>query len=143
MSGFAHQTGQEDGRRRGGDHRHIRRSVRALYARDTRGGTGQVIDLSLLEPLLGILGPGPTLFDLLGVIAGRHGNRSPKNAPRNAYLTRLSDPRRALGGRVRQRHLGSRTGDAARRAATAVPRTTGGSQTIRAESGSVHTGPTA
>jgi crotonobetainyl-CoA:carnitine CoA-transferase CaiB-like acyl-CoA transferase len=28
------------------------------------------------------------VFDLLGVIAGRHGNRSPNNAPRNAYLTR-------------------------------------------------------
>ena len=28
------------------------------------------------------------MFDLLGVIAGRHGNRSPNNAPRNAYLTR-------------------------------------------------------
>jgi len=62
--------------------------VSALYARDARGGAGQVIDLSLLEPLLGILGPGPTVFDLLGVIAGRHGNRSPNNAPRNAYLTR-------------------------------------------------------
>ena len=40
------------------------------------------------EPLLGILGPGPTVYDQLGIIAGRHGNRSPNNAPRNAYVTR-------------------------------------------------------
>jgi crotonobetainyl-CoA:carnitine CoA-transferase CaiB-like acyl-CoA transferase len=60
----------------------------ALHHRDARGGGGQVIDLSLLEPLLGILGPGPTVYDQLGVIAGRHGNRSPNNAPRNPYLTR-------------------------------------------------------
>ncbi len=41
-----------------------------------------------MEPLLGILGPGPTVYDQLGLIPGRHGNRSPNNAPRNAYLTR-------------------------------------------------------
>jgi crotonobetainyl-CoA:carnitine CoA-transferase CaiB-like acyl-CoA transferase len=28
------------------------------------------------------------VFDQLGIIAGRHGNRSPNNAPRNAYVTR-------------------------------------------------------
>ena len=97
MSGFAHQTGQEDGPPTlppfgladgvaglAGAFA----VITALYARDARGGAGQVIDLSLLEPLLGILGPGPSVFDQLGVIAGRHGNRSPNNAPRNAYLTR-------------------------------------------------------
>ena len=60
----------------------------ALYNRDVNGGRGQVIDLALLEPLLGILGPGPTVYDQLGIIASRHGNRSPNNAPRNTYLTR-------------------------------------------------------
>jgi len=97
MIGFAHQTGQEDGPPTlppfgladgvaglAGAFA----VITALYNRDARGGTGQVIDLSLLEPLLGILGPGPSVFDQLGVIAGRHGNRSPNNAPRNAYLTR-------------------------------------------------------
>ena len=102
MSGFAHQTGQEDGPPTlppfgladgvagiAGAYA----VLTALYHRDLRGGPdgggrGQVIDLALLEPLLGILGPGPTVYDQLGIIAGRHGNRSPNNAPRNAYVTR-------------------------------------------------------
>jgi crotonobetainyl-CoA:carnitine CoA-transferase CaiB-like acyl-CoA transferase len=97
MSGFAHQTGQEDGPPTlppfgladgvAGITGALA-VMTALYHRDARGGRGQVIDLSLLEPLLGILGPGPTVFDQLGIIAGRHGNRSPNNAPRNAYVTR-------------------------------------------------------
>jgi crotonobetainyl-CoA:carnitine CoA-transferase CaiB-like acyl-CoA transferase len=59
----------------------------ALLHRE-RGGAGQVIDLSLLEPLLLILGPSPSVYDQLGEVPGRHGNRSPNNAPRNTYLTR-------------------------------------------------------
>ncbi len=97
MSGFAHQTGQEDGPPTlppfglADGVAGITGAfavLTALYHRDTRGGAGQVIDLSLLEPLLGILGPGPSMYDQLGVVPGRHGNRSPNNAPRNAYLTR-------------------------------------------------------
>ena len=60
----------------------------ALYHRDARHGSGQVVDLSLLEPLLMVLGPGPSIYDQLGIIQGRHGNRSPNNAPRNTYKTR-------------------------------------------------------
>lgn len=99
MSGFAHQTGQEDGPPTlppfgladgvAGITGALA-VMTALYQRDEpRRATdrGQVIDLSLLEPLLGILGPGPTVYDQLGIIAGRHGNRSPNNAPRNAYVT--------------------------------------------------------
>ena len=60
----------------------------ALYWRDARGGgLGQVIDLSLYEPLFSILGPQVTEFTELGVVQGRHGNRSPRTAPRNAYET--------------------------------------------------------
>jgi crotonobetainyl-CoA:carnitine CoA-transferase CaiB-like acyl-CoA transferase len=96
MSGFAHQTGQEDGPPTlppfglADGVAGITGAfavLTALYHRDARGGAGQVIDLSLLEPLLGILGPGPSVYDQLGVVPGRHGNRSPNNAPRNAYLT--------------------------------------------------------
>jgi crotonobetainyl-CoA:carnitine CoA-transferase CaiB-like acyl-CoA transferase len=99
MSGFAHQTGDEDGPPTlppfglADGVTGIAGAfavMTALYHRATPegDGRGQVIDLSLLEPLVGILGPGPTAFDQLGAVPGRQGNRSPNNAPRNAYLTR-------------------------------------------------------
>jgi crotonobetainyl-CoA:carnitine CoA-transferase CaiB-like acyl-CoA transferase len=99
MSGFAHQTGDEDGPPTlppfglADGVTGIAGAfavMTALYHRATPegDGRGQVIDLSLLEPLVGILGPGPTTFDQLGAVPGRQGNRSPNNAPRNAYLTR-------------------------------------------------------
>jgi crotonobetainyl-CoA:carnitine CoA-transferase CaiB-like acyl-CoA transferase len=97
MSGFAHQTGQEDGPPTlppfgladgAAALTGAYAVMLALYHRDARGGRGQVIDLSLLAPLLTLLGPGPSAYDQLGVVAGRHGNRSPNNAPRNAYKTR-------------------------------------------------------
>jgi crotonobetainyl-CoA:carnitine CoA-transferase CaiB-like acyl-CoA transferase len=96
MSGLAHQTGQPDGPPTlppfgladgvaaiSGAYA----VMLALYHRDTNGAGGQVIDLSLLAPLLAILGPGPSAYDQLEIVAGRHGNRSPNNAPRNAYQT--------------------------------------------------------
>jgi crotonobetainyl-CoA:carnitine CoA-transferase CaiB-like acyl-CoA transferase len=57
----------------------------ALYHRAARGGRGQVIDLSILEPIMHAVGPAPTFYDQLGVIEQRHGNRSTHNAPRNTY----------------------------------------------------------
>src|ERR687884_1233077 len=60
----------------------------ALYHRDARGGTGQVIDLAIIEPILTILGPQPTVYDQLGIVQTRTGNRSINNAPRNTYRTR-------------------------------------------------------
>jgi crotonobetainyl-CoA:carnitine CoA-transferase CaiB-like acyl-CoA transferase len=97
MSGLAHQTGQPDGPPTlppfgladgvaaiSGAYA----VMLALYHRDVSGEGGQVIDLSLLQPLLAILGPGPSAYDQLGVVPGRHGNRSANNAPRNAYRTR-------------------------------------------------------
>jgi crotonobetainyl-CoA:carnitine CoA-transferase CaiB-like acyl-CoA transferase len=60
----------------------------ALRDRERRTGRGQIIDLALLEPLLMVLGPAPTVFDQLGIVPGRHGNRSPNNSPRNTYQTR-------------------------------------------------------
>jgi crotonobetainyl-CoA:carnitine CoA-transferase CaiB-like acyl-CoA transferase len=59
----------------------------ALYHRDARGGSGQVIDLALFEGLFGITGPVATAFDRLGLVTGRHGNRLPYVAPRNTYRT--------------------------------------------------------
>lgn len=61
----------------------------ALYWRDAmRGGVGQVIDLSLYEPLFSILGPQIIEYTQTGVIQQRIGNRSPRTNPRNAYRTR-------------------------------------------------------
>ncbi len=60
----------------------------ALYHRDARGGKGQVIDLAIIEPILTILGSQPTVYDQLGIVQQRSGNRSVNNAPRNTYETR-------------------------------------------------------
>lgn len=57
----------------------------ALYYRDAQGGVGQVIDLSLCEPLLRLLEPALLDYDQLGVARGRVGNRSDHVAPRNTY----------------------------------------------------------
>lgn len=59
----------------------------ALYHRDARGGPGQVADLSVFEPLVTVLGPQPTVYDQLGEVPARTGNRSINNSPRNTYLT--------------------------------------------------------
>ena len=58
----------------------------ALRARDETG-RGQVVDTSLVEPLLALLGPQVTAYDLLGTLPERTGNRSGHNAPRNVYRT--------------------------------------------------------
>ena len=59
----------------------------ALYWRDAREGQGQVIDLSLYEPLFSILGPQTTEFTQTSSVQGRQGNRSQRTSPRNAYRT--------------------------------------------------------
>lgn len=60
----------------------------ALHWRDgVGGGRGQVVDVSLYEPLFNILGPQVIEYDQLGIIQRRQGNRSPRTAPRNAYRT--------------------------------------------------------
>ena len=62
-------------------------ALMALYHRDAHGGEGQEIDVSILEPLVTVLGPQPTIYDQLGEIPERTGNRSVNNAPRNTYRT--------------------------------------------------------
>lgn len=96
MSGFAHLTGQPDGppslpafgladsiAGMSG----VGAVMMALYHRDACGGEGQVIDLSLLEPIMTAVGPAPTVYDTTGEVQQRQGNRSSNNAPRNLYLT--------------------------------------------------------
>jgi crotonobetainyl-CoA:carnitine CoA-transferase CaiB-like acyl-CoA transferase len=58
----------------------------ALRAREETG-RGQVIDMSLVEPLMTLLGPQVTAYDQLGELQPRTGNRSSHNAPRNVYRT--------------------------------------------------------
>ena len=59
----------------------------ALHWRDNGGGVGQEIDLSIYEPLFGLLGPQSTVYDQLGLVQGRTGSRAPFTAPRNLYLS--------------------------------------------------------
>jgi crotonobetainyl-CoA:carnitine CoA-transferase CaiB-like acyl-CoA transferase len=58
----------------------------ALRARE-HSGRGQIVDTSLIEPLMTLLGPQLTAYDLLGTLPERAGNRSTHNAPRNVYRT--------------------------------------------------------
>ena len=59
----------------------------ALYERDLRGGDGQLIDISLIEPLARLIETSTLAYDQLGEIPGRVGNRLDASAPRNAYAT--------------------------------------------------------
>lgn len=63
-------------------------ALMGLYHRDAKQGSGQVIDLSILEPLITVLGHQATAYQQTGAVAGREGNQSRNNAPRNAYRTK-------------------------------------------------------
>jgi crotonobetainyl-CoA:carnitine CoA-transferase CaiB-like acyl-CoA transferase len=52
-----------------------------------RTGCGQVIDLSIYEPLLWILGAQATAHDQLGLTPARQGNATDFNVPRGCYRT--------------------------------------------------------
>jgi crotonobetainyl-CoA:carnitine CoA-transferase CaiB-like acyl-CoA transferase len=98
MSGFAHITGVPDGpptlppfgladgvAAQYGTFA----TMFALYERDAKGsGKGQFIDLAIYEPIFALLGSQPTVFDQLGIVQNRTGNRSTFNAPRNTYKTK-------------------------------------------------------
>lgn len=60
----------------------------ALREVEVKGGAGQVIDLSLFEPILAALGPEAYTYQLTGEISERVGNRSNTSAPRDVYATR-------------------------------------------------------
>jgi formyl-CoA transferase len=57
----------------------------ALRSIEVGGGKGQVIDLSLFEPILSILGPQAANYALTGDVPPRIGSRSHTSSPRNVY----------------------------------------------------------
>jgi crotonobetainyl-CoA:carnitine CoA-transferase CaiB-like acyl-CoA transferase len=96
MSGFAHVTGQPDGPPTlppfmladgVASLASTYAVMMALYHRDVHGGTGQLIDVNLIEPLARLIESSTLAFDQLGVVRGRAGNRLDASAPRNAYRT--------------------------------------------------------
>jgi len=96
MSGFAHVVGQPDGPPTlppfmladgVASLAATYAVVMALYHRDVHGGTGQLVDVNLVEPLARLIETSTLSFDQLGVVPGRVGNRLDASAPRNAYRT--------------------------------------------------------
>jgi len=63
-------------------------AVSALYARDTRGGAGAVIDAALYGAALRVLEWTLAAYDRLGVVREREGNRLANSAPLDNYPTR-------------------------------------------------------
>lgn len=59
----------------------------ALRSAEGDGGRGQVIDLSLFDPIFSILEPQIANFRLTGELKARTGSRSTNTAPRNTYRT--------------------------------------------------------
>ncbi|QCB43267.1 CoA transferase [Sphingomonas sp. PAMC26645] len=96
MSGFADMTGQPDGPPTlppfglADGITGFAAAFAAMTAVNsrTRTGRGQVIDIALIEPILTILGTQAVVYDQLGIIPDRTGNRSRANAPRNTYETK-------------------------------------------------------
>lgn len=61
----------------------------AIYERDQGGsGKGQVVDVSLFEPLFRLVEFQVIAYDQIGLVRERIGNRSTTDSPRNAYRTR-------------------------------------------------------
>jgi crotonobetainyl-CoA:carnitine CoA-transferase CaiB-like acyl-CoA transferase len=60
----------------------------ALRHRDLVSGRGQVVDISLYEPLLAVLGPDAAGYALDGSVRARQGNTSDNASPRGTYRTR-------------------------------------------------------
>jgi crotonobetainyl-CoA:carnitine CoA-transferase CaiB-like acyl-CoA transferase len=71
----------------------------ALRHRD-RTGQGQVIDISLLESLVDMVGPGPAIYHRTGQSDGRIGSRLCFSAPRNIY--QCADGHIVLSGSANQ-----------------------------------------
>jgi crotonobetainyl-CoA:carnitine CoA-transferase CaiB-like acyl-CoA transferase len=97
MSGFAHINGYADGPPTlppialGDGMAALYGAVATLVAlryRDVSPGRpGQVVDVSLFEPLFAFLGPQAMAYDLLGDVQTRSGNSTTWTSPRNIYRT--------------------------------------------------------
>ncbi|MBV7483140.1 CaiB/BaiF CoA-transferase family protein [Bordetella sp. BOR01] len=59
----------------------------ALWNSRVNGGNGQVVDLSLFEPIVSLLGPQAASYAITGKVKPRTGSRSSTTAPRNTYRT--------------------------------------------------------
>jgi crotonobetainyl-CoA:carnitine CoA-transferase CaiB-like acyl-CoA transferase len=62
-------------------------AMAALREVEVNGGRGQVVDLSLLDPIFNSLGPQAANYRLTGKIKPRSGSRSSSSVPRNVYRT--------------------------------------------------------
>ena len=62
-------------------------TMMALWNSRINGGMGQVIDLSLFEPTISLLGPQAASYKITGKVKSRTGSRSSTTAPRNTYRT--------------------------------------------------------
>jgi len=108
MSTLAHTTGQPDGPPTlppialADEVTGMRGAFAVLAALRHRDltGAGQVIDISLLESLVDIVGPGPAVYHRTGVSDGRIGSRLCFSAPRNIY--QCSDGFIVLSGSANQ-----------------------------------------
>jgi formyl-CoA transferase len=58
----------------------------ALHAREKGEASGQVVDLSLFEPLFSVIGPWLAHYKATGNLPKRTGNRTEITAPRNVYV---------------------------------------------------------
>jgi crotonobetainyl-CoA:carnitine CoA-transferase CaiB-like acyl-CoA transferase len=97
MSGFAHRNGHADGEpvlpplaladMIAGVYG-ANAVTMALLAREKGLSKGQVIDLSLLEPIVSVLGPEAALYRVTGKTKMRSGSASNTSSPRNVYRAR-------------------------------------------------------
>lgn len=97
MSGFAHINGHPDGPPTlppfalGDAIAGIMGASAVMFALHRRStdpeGRGQSVDLSIYEPLFWLLGPQLSVYEQLGVVQERTGNRAPFTSPRNLYRT--------------------------------------------------------
>src|SRR5580693_4516881 len=60
----------------------------ALREVETKGGTGQVIDLPLLDPLFSFIATEAAIYRLTGTVRERTGSRSETTSPRNVFRTK-------------------------------------------------------